>query len=326
MRKQKTALVLGGNGTIGTQLCKRLKHDGYWVRCVDRKANEFCESAADEVIIGDLLNYNFAKEVMYLEYRFDEVWNLCAEMGGAGFVFSKKWDSLIIYNSLMVNLNVAKSAVEVGCGRLFFSSSACAYGENLQIEINSPSLKESDAWVGGKPDSVYGIEKLTSEQIYDSFRRNNGLNIRIARLHNIFSTEAVFDGGREKFPAAICRKVAMASNGGYVEVWGDGFQVRSFLWIEECLDGMRRLMDSDYYEPLNIGSDESISMNDLAKMVIGFSGKDLSIKNVESNALGVRGRNSDNTLIEKTIGWKPTQKLEVGIKKLYDWINSEVNK
>ena len=328
----KTACVLGGHGMIGVQLVNRLKQEGYWVRSVDIKYPEYSIPEADSVLIADLRNINEVSKALFSpaqskvfdkENSFDEVYMLAAQMGGALYVFTGENDADIIHDSALMNLNVAKKSSELGVKKLFFSSSACAYSERLQENLNSAALKETTAW-DGKPDSVYGIEKLISEQLYDAYRRNYGLDIRIARFHNIFSTECTYKGGREKAPAAICRKVAEAKNGGYIEIFGDGLQQRSFLWIEECLDGVRKLMDSEYVYPINIGSNEMISINDLAKMVIDISGKNLSIKNVESNAIGVRGRNSDNTLIEEKLGWKPSKPLREGMEKLYNWINQKV--
>lgn len=329
----KTACVLGGHGMIGMQLVNRLKREGYWVRSVDVKHPEFAKSAADEAFILDLRNESNVSKALWNPQQtswhdkvnsFDEVYQLAADMGGALYVFTGVNDSDIIYDSTLINLNVAKKASELGVKKLFFSSSACAYSERLQESLDSASLKEDSAW-DGKPDSVYGIEKLISEQIYDAFRRNKGLDIRIGRFHNIFSPECTYKGGREKAPAAVCRKVAEAKDGGEIEIFGDGLQQRSFLYIDECLDGVRALMHSDYVYPVNIGSDEMISINDLAKMVIKISGKTLTIVNVESNALGVRGRNSNNELVEKVTGWRPTKPLEEGMVKLYDWVNKQVN-
>jgi len=330
----KTACVLGGHGMIGMQLVKRLKKEGYWVRSVDIKFPEYNTSEADHIFIADLRNvFEVSKalfspqqtQVFNKDKAFDEVYMLAAQMGGALYIFTGENDADIIHDSAIMNLNVAKKASEFGVKKLFFSSSACAYSERLQEDLNSSALKENTAW-DGKPDSVYGIEKLISEQLYDAFRRNYGLDVRIGRFHNIFSTECTYAGGREKAPAAICRKVAEAKDGGEIEIYGDGLQQRSFLWIEECLDGIIKLMDSDYVYPINIGSDEMISINDLAKMVIGISGKKLNIINIESNVTGVRGRNSDNSLIEETLKWKPTQSLKDGMVKLYDWVNKQVNK
>lgn len=329
----RTALVLGGTGTIGHQLCRRLKEEGFWVRCVDRKRNDYSETLCDEIIIGDLRDANFVSKVMFAPYQeslkdninsFTEVYALMAEMGGSFFVFSKENDADIIHNSALMNLHVCNYASSMSVKKIFFSSSACCYSESLQMTTDNAGLKESGAWEGGKPDSVYGIEKLFSEQVYDSFRRNKGLNIRIARFHNIFSEEGCWNNGREKFPSACCRKVAEAVEGGEIEVMGDGAQTRSFLYCQEALDGIRKLMDSDYQLPINIGSDEMISINDLAKMVIEISGKNLTIKNVESNALGVRGRNSNNDLIKKELGWSPSAPLKEGMIKLYRWVAKQV--
>lgn len=328
----KTALVLGATGTIGHQLCKRLKSEGYWVRAVDRKVNEYSDTQADELHIGDLRDEGFMSHMMFApnqrsesdtENSFDECYALMAEMGGAGYVFSKDNDAEIIHNSAIMNLHCAHQASLKKVKKVFFSSSACCYSERLQLNTSQCDLRENTAW-DGKPDSVYGIEKLFSEQVYDSYRRNFGLNVRIARFHNIFSEEGCWNNGREKAPSALCRKVAEAENGGEIEIWGDGLQTRSFLYCQEALDGVRALMNSEVFEPLNIGSDEMISINDLALMIIGISGKDVKIKNVPSNALGVRGRNSNNELIFQKIGWKPELPLKFGIWKLYHWINEQV--
>lgn len=334
MSKQKTVLVLGGAGTIGQQLCKHLKKEGFWVRCVDRKYNEFSDTECDEIIIGDLRDERIVSQVMFAPYQtsltdkensFDMVFALMAEMGGALFVFTKDNDADIIHNSSLMNLHVAQYASLMNVKKLFFSSSACCYPEKIQDELDSPALEEWMSWEG-KPDSIYGVEKLMAEDIYDSYRRNKGLNVRIGRFHNIFSTECTYTGGREKYPAAICRKVSEAKDGDEIEVFGDGKNQRSFLWIDECIEGVMRLMESDYYFPVNIGSSELISVNNLAKMVIEISGKNLTIKNVESNALGVRGRNSDNTLCQEVLGWQPTKPLREGMEKLYNWVNKEVQK
>jgi len=316
----KTALVLGGTGTIGHQLVKRLKRDGYYVVAADRKENEFCKSYADEFIECDLCLYSNVSPIFY-NRTFDFVFMLAAEMGGSTYVFTGENDSEIIHNSALMNLNVASAASKHGCGVIFFASSACCYSESLQMTNTANALPEVSAWEGGKPDSIYGIEKLFSEQVYDAFRRNEKLNIRIGRFHNVFSTEAVYKGGREKFPAAICRKISDAQDGDTIEIFGDGKQVRSFLWVDEAIEGILRLVASDYQYPVNIGSDYAISITDLAKMVIKISGKDLGIEYVPSNAIGVMGRNSDNTLIKEVLNWSPTQPLEQGMTKLYHWIN-----
>lgn len=329
----KKALVLGSGGMIGHQLTTYLVNNGYWVRGVDLHYPEFNDSKANEFIIGDLRNPSIISQVMFAPEQhqiendkdsFDIVFQLAAQMGGSLYVFTKMNDSTIIHDSLLINLNVANFASKFGVKKLFFSSSACAYSEKFQVGLDSPSLNENMVW-DGKPDSVYGIEKLAAEEVYDSFRRNNNLNVFIARFHNIFSTECTYFGGREKYPAAICKKVAEATDGGEIEVFGDGENQRSFLWIDECIEGVMRLIESDYHHPINIGSDELISVNDLAKMVIEISGKKLTIKNIPSDAVGVRGRNSDNTLIQQVLGWQPTASLKSGMEKLYSWINKQVN-
>jgi nucleoside-diphosphate-sugar epimerase len=328
----KTACVLGGNGMIGMKLVSRLKQEGYWVRSVDIKEPEFEKSKADEVFIKDLRDKESVSQSLFSPFQknvkeggFDEVYMLAAQMGGAFFCFTGVNDADIIHDSAIMNIHVADISSRIGVKKLFFSSSACCYSERLQEDLGNGGLKENGAW-DGKPDSVYGIEKLISEQVYDSYRRNKGLNVRIARFHNIFSTESTYMGDRPKAPAAICRKVAECPDGGEIEIFGDGIQERSFLWIDECLDAVRKLMDSEYYQPLNIGSDYLIGINELAKMVIDISGKNITIKNIPSNAIGVRSRCSDNTLIKEVLGWQPTQPLRTGMEKLYSWINQQVNK
>ncbi len=329
----KKILVTGAGGMIGHQLVKKLKKDGYWVRGVDLKYPEYSKSEADEFIIGDLRDALFVSKIMFSPFQsslsdnygsFDEAYFLAAQMGGAAYIFTGENDADIMYSSALININSLDAARKFNVKKVFFSSSACAYSEDLQLDTNSAALKESTAW-HGKPDSAYGIEKLFSEQLYMSYHKNYGMDIKIARFHNIFSTECTYKGGREKFPAAICRKVAEASNGDFIEIWGDGEQTRSFLWIDECLVGIEKLMNSNYHEPLNIGSDFMISINDMAKMVINISGKDLKLKHIESNALGVRGRNSDNTLIKEVLGWSPTKPLEDGLVRTYAWINQQVH-
>lgn len=331
--KQKIALVLGAGGFIGSYMVKRLKKEGYWVRGVDLKYPEFSPTIADEFIIGDLRNPATVSLVMFSPNQnsipdkgnsFDEVYQFAADMGGAAFVFTKENDFDIIHNSAMINLNVAEYAIKFGVKNIFYSSSACIYPQNIQEETDNKGLKESEAYPAN-PDSDYGYEKIISERLYDAARRNKELNIRIGRFHNIFGEEGTWFGGREKSPAAICRKVAQSVDGDDIEIWGDGLQTRSFLYIDECVEGVLRLMKSDYPYPINIGSDEMVSINDLARMVISISGKELGIKNVPSNAIGVRGRNSDNTLIKEVLGWRSTQPLRVGMEKLYSWVDKQVN-
>jgi GDP-D-mannose 3', 5'-epimerase len=320
----KTALVLGAGGFIGSHLVKRLKKEGYWVRGVDLKYPEFSKSKADEFFIGDLREKEIVEKVMFRPEGFDEVYQLAADMGGAGFVFSGANDAEIMHNSAMINLNVAEWAVRFGVKKLFYSSSACIYPEYNQMNPDNPKCSEDSAYPA-MPDSEYGWEKMFSERMFFAFSRNHELNVRIARFHNIFGPEGVYDGGREKAPAAICRKVIKAKENGTIEIWGDGKQTRSFLYIDECLEGVRRLMDSDFKGPVNIGSEEMVTINQLVNMVIDFSGKKLKIKHIDG-PLGVRGRNSDNHLIKEKLGWSPTLKLKDGMEKTFNWIKSHLRK
>ena len=322
MNNKKQALVLGAGGFIGSHLVKRLKKEGFWVRGVDLKYPEFSPTAADEFIIGDLRNPYLVRYV--IDRRFDEIYQLAADMGGAGYIFTGENDANVMHNSATINLNVLDVLKDVGVGKVFYSSSACIYPEHIQMDTENRGLKESDAYPAA-PDSEYGWEKLFSERLYMSYMRNYGVEVRIARFHNIFGPEGTWTGGREKAPAAICRKVAMAEDGGEIEIWGDGEQTRTFLYIDECLEGVRRLMDSDFTGPVNIGSEELISINDLAKMVIGFSGKELGLRHVEGPQ-GVRGRRSDNTLIKEKLGWAPTKPLRDGMEITYRWIEEQVKK
>ncbi len=318
----KIALVCGGGGFIGSHLIKRLKKDGYWVRGVDLKYPEFTETLADEFIIGDLRDPQVCSKV--LDQPFDRVYQLAADMGGAGFIFVGNNDADIMHNSALINLNIAHQATVANAKLLFYSSSACIYPERNQLDPDAPVCREDSAYPAA-PDSEYGWEKIFSERIYQAFSRNKGLNVRIARFHNIFGPEGTWNGGREKAPAALCRKVAEANNGESIEIWGDGKQTRSFLFIDECVEAVERLMNSDFSEPINIGSDEMVSINTLAEMIIKISGKDISIKNIPG-PLGVRGRNSDNTLIEEKLGWRPTEPLMSGLKKTYAWISEQVRR
>lgn len=330
----KKILVTGAGGFIGSHMVKKLKDEGHWVRGVDVKYPEFSDSPADEFIIGDLTDQRIASQVMLSptqnsladkENSFDEIFAFASWMGGAGVIFSGSFDADILRNSLMVDINTAYYANKMSAKKVFFSSTACCYNSELQLNPNNTGLKESDAYPAN-PDSDYGWGKLTSEKVYQAYNRNYGLDIRICRFHNVMGEESPFTGGKEKFPAAACRKVAETPDGGEIEIWGDGLQTRSFLHISEALEGVSRLMESSFISPVNIGSSEMISINDLAKMVIEISGKNLTIKNVESNALGVRGRNSDNTLIREKLNWEPTAKLYDGMCKLYNWVLSKVNK
>lgn len=316
----KKALVLGAGGFIGNHLVQRLKSEGFWVRGVDLKHPEFNSSAADEFVIGDLRDFQVCSSV--LDQSFDHVYQLAADMGGAGYLFTGENDAQVMHNSALINLHMADLCVKRSVDRIFYSSSACMYPEYNQMDPENPKCAESSAYPAD-PDSEYGWEKLFSERLYLSFHRNLGLKVRIARFHNVFGPYGTWEGGKEKAPAALCRKVAEAENGDFIEVWGDGLQTRSFLYIDECLDGVRRLMDSDFTGPVNIGSDEMISINGLAEMVIRLSGKHLQVRNIEGPT-GVRGRNSDNTLIRAELGWAPQEKLENGISKTYHWISEQV--
>lgn len=317
---QKRALVTGAGGFIGSHLVKRLKSEGYWVRGVDLKYPEFASTRADEFIIGDLRDPNVCEIVV--EPNFDEIYQLAADMGGAGYVFTGENDADIMHNSAMINLNVAEKALKKKVNKIFYSSSACMYPEYNQEDPNEPKLSEDSAYPAA-PDSEYGWEKLFSERFYLALQRNYGIDVRVARYHNIFGPEGTWRGGREKAPAAICRKVAEAEDGRYIEIWGDGKQTRSFLYIDECLEATRRLMESDFTGPVNIGSEEMVTINQLAQMIIEISGKNLSIKHVEGPQ-GVRGRNSDNRLIEEKLGWKPTEPLKKGLERTYQWIEMQV--
>lgn len=317
---RKTALVCGAGGFIGSHLVKKLKGEGFWVRGVDLKKPEFSRTCADEFIIGDLRDQKFCKKVF--DRSFDEVYQLAADMGGAGFIFTGDNDAEIMYNSAQINLNVLSNCVKSKIGKIFYSSSACIYPEYNQLDPNNPNLSEDSAYPAA-PDSEYGWEKLFSERMFLAYHRNHGLNVRIARFHNIFGPEGTWRGGREKAPAAMCRKVAEAKDGGTIEMWGDGKQTRSFLYIDECLKGVRRLMNSNFLGPVNIGSDEMVTLNQLAEMVMEAANKKLKIKHIKG-PLGVRGRNSDNKLIKKELGWAPKQPLIEGIRETYAWVENQV--
>jgi len=320
MRK---VLVCGAGGFIGGHLVKKLKKEGAWVRGVDSKQHEFATSPADEFIIGDLTRQTVVEKV--LDQPFDEVYQLAADMGGAGYIFTGENDANLMHNSATINLNIIQQAYVKGVKKIFYSSSACIYPAYNQQDPNNPNCAESSVYPA-EPDSDYGWEKLFSERLFQAFARNHGMQVRIARFHNVFGPEGTWIGGREKAPAAICRKVAEAEEGGQIEVWGDGLQTRSFLYIDECLEAVERFMNSDFEGPVNIGSEEMISLNDLAKMVIAISGKKLSIYNKPVSYEGVRGRRSDNRLIQEKLGWAPSKPLSEGIEKTYRWIATEVAK
>lgn len=316
----KTALVCGAGGFIGSHLVKKLKQEGFWVRGVDLKKTEYSETTADEFVVGDLRNQLFCEKM--LDQSFDEVYQLAADMGGAGYIFTGNHDADVMHNSATINLNMAYYSQKAGVKKIFYSSSACIYPAYNQLDPENPKCSENSAYPA-EPDSEYGWEKLFSERLYLSFYRNYNLNVRIARFHNIFGPEGTWHGGKEKAPAAICRKVAETADGGEIEVWGDGKQTRSFLFIDECLEGVRRLMDSEFTGPVNIGSEEMVSINQLAEMVMDIAGKKLSINHIEGPN-GVRGRNSDNHLIKEKLGWKPVKPLKNGLELTYQWILRQV--
>ena len=354
---KKTALVLGAGGFIGSHMVKRLKGEGYWVRGVDLKRPEFSATCADEFVTGDLRDVSFVKRV--LEYKgpfpnfhndvpyryilpFHEIYQFAADMGGAGFVFTGENDADIMHNSATINLNVLEEQRKLNetfngvhdgyseCNRpeldfktkIFYSGSACMYPEHNQLDADNPNCREDSAYPAA-PDSEYGWEKLFSERLYLAYNRNHDIPVRIARYHNIYGPEGTWYGGREKAPAAICRKVAYADSGDSIEVWGDGEQTRSFLYIDECIEGTRRLMESEFQGPVNIGSEEMVTINQLVETA-GKVAKKVIMKDHIDGPLGVRGRNSDNELIRKELDWGPVMTLEEGIRKTYNWIMTQI--
>jgi len=314
------ALVCGAGGFIGNHMVRKLKDEGFWVRGVDQKYPEFSETAADDFVIGDLRDQNLCRQIV--DRRFDEVYQFAADMGGAGFVFTGENDAVIMHNSGMINLNMLDACHKRNVKRIFYSSSACIYPEYNQMDPDNPNCAEDSAYPAN-PDSDYGWEKLFSERLYLAYHRNFGMEVRIARYHNIFGPLGTWDGGREKAPAAMCRKVAEAEDGGEIEIWGDGKQTRSFLYVDECLEGTLRLTRSDWTGPVNIGSDEMVTIDQLAEMAMEIAGKKLTKRHIEG-PLGVRGRNSDNRLIEEKLGWRPGRTLRDGLKKTYTWIKDQV--
>lgn len=329
----KRILVCGAGGFIGSHLVERLKSQGHYIVGADLKTPEFSETVADSFLICDLRDMYFVKHLL-ANYKIEEVYQLAADMGGAGYIFTGEHDAEIMHNSAQINLNVAEACKQAGIKKIFYSSSACMYPQEIQRISNNTGLQESDAYPAN-PDSEYGWEKLFSERLYLSYARNHGIDVRIARFHNIYGVRGTYKGGREKAPAAMCRKVIECIpdyvSGGVVgkdgemsiDVWGDGLQTRSFLYIDACIDGILRLMGSDCKHPVNIGSDEMVSINQLAQIAIDISGKPIKINNVESKALGVRGRNSDNEFIYSQLGWKPEYDLRKGMDKTYAWIKSQ---
>ena len=341
----KTALVLGAGGFIGSHMVKRLRSEGYWVRGVDLKHPEFCKSESNEFICGDLRDPefvrrilvfkgytgNFYKEIPFRFYEsFDEIYQFAADMGGAGFVFTGNNDADILHNSAIINLNVLEKqhqlneSIQVNKTKIFYSGSACMYPEHNQLDPNNPDCREESAYPAA-PDSEYGWEKLFSERLFLAYHRNHGIPVRVARYHNIFGPEGTWEGGREKAPAAICRKVAyLPEEGGSIEVWGDGLQTRSFLYIDECIEATRRLMDSDFIGPVNIGSEEMVSINQLVDIAAKVANKVVSKIHIDG-PLGVRGRNSNNELIRSKLNWNYSMTLEEGIQKTYNWIEDQIN-
>lgn len=321
----KTALVLGAGGFIGGHLVTRLKNRGYWVRGVDIKEHEYKKSEADEFLLLDLRDSINVEAALKLNNEtFDEVYQLAADMGGAGYIFTGEHDADVMHNSAIINLNVAHSAVQYKkMPKIFYSSSACMYPEYNQLDPNNPKCSEDSAYPAA-PDSEYGWEKLFSERMYLAYNRNYGLPIRIGRFHNIFGPYGSWNNGKEKAPAAICRKVASAEEGSSIEIWGDGKQTRSFLYIDECLDTIEKFMKSDFLGPMNIGSEEMVSINELVNRVMAIAGKNVTIQN-KPGPEGVRGRNSDNTLMREKLNWAPSALLNEGLKKTYEWINSMTN-
>jgi len=341
----KKALVLGAGGFIGNNLVSRLKREGYWVRGVDLKLPEFNKTEADEFIsgnVGDLRSQSNCARVVRFDGKqgnfynnvpeqyketFDEIYQLAADMGGAGFVFTGENDADIMHNSATINLNILNAVQQLNeikgtnTTKIFYSSSACMYPEHNQLDPDNPNCEESSAYPAD-PDSEYGWEKLFSERLFLAYSRNYGIPVRIARFHNIFGPLGTWDGGREKAPAAICRKVIQSD--GEIEIWGDGKQTRSFLYVDECVEGVRRLMESDFSDPVNIGSDEMVTINQLVDIASSIEGKEITKKHIDG-PLGVAGRNSDNKLIKESIGWVPDYPLAKGIEQTYKWIKEQVN-
>lgn len=314
------ALVLGAGGFIGSHMVRRLRQEGYWVRAVDLKYPDFSETQAHEFFAGDLTEP--AVMARALEGGFDEVYQFAADMGGAGYIFTGEHDADVMTNSGLINLNLLKACRHDKPPKIFYSSSACMYPEHNQLDPNNPNCAEDSAYPAA-PDSEYGWEKLFSERLYLAYARNYGFEVRIARYHNIFGPEGTWRGGKEKAPAAICRKVLESD--AEIEIWGDGEQTRSFLYIDECIEGTRRLMQSNWTGPVNIGSDQMISINNLARMAMSIEGRIRPLRHVPG-PLGVRGRVSDNRLIRERLGWAPSMPLVDGITATYHWIKGQIEK
>ena len=329
----KRIIILGGGGFIGGHLAFRLKREGNWIRICDIKKHEYWnhEDICDEFIVGDLRDPLVVESI--IDQNVDEVYQLAADMGGAGYIFTGENDANVMHNSALINLNVVHECAKKRVDKVFYSSSACMYPEHNQMDPNNPNCEESSAYPAN-PDSEYGWEKLFSERLYLAFNRNYKLDVRVARFHNIFGPMGTWTGGKEKAPAAMCRKVAESE--GEIEVWGDGQQTRSFLYVEECVEAIIRLMDSDFLGPVNIGSEEMVTINDLAKMAIEISGKKIKVNNLGGKdfldkygfncPVGVRGRNSDNRLFKDKVGWEVSMSLRSGMEKTYSWIKEQVEK
>jgi GDP-D-mannose 3', 5'-epimerase len=317
----KRILVNGAGGFIGGHLVKRLKAEGNWIRAVDIKRHEFREPPANEFIEGDLRDPEVVKAAVA---GIDEVYQLAADMGGAGYIFTGEHDASVMHNSATINLNTLEFGTQAGVKKFFYSSSACIYPEYNQLDADNPKCSEESAYPAA-PDSEYGWEKLFSERLYLSYMRNRGVQVRVARFHNIFGVEGTWCGGREKSPAALCRKVAETPDGGEIEIWGDGRQTRSFLYVDECVEGVRRLMESDFTGPVNIGSEEMVTINQLAETIMSIAGKRIGLRHIDG-PLGVRGRNSDNQVIRQRLGWEPNRPLREGLEKTYAWICREIEK
>ena len=316
----KKALICGAGGFIGSHLVTRLKSEGYWVRGADLKYPEFSPTTADDFVLADLRDPKSWEKALDIE--FDEAYQLAADMGGAGYIFTGDHDAHVMHNSAMINLHMAHYGVEKRVRKVFYSSSACMYPAYNQEDPQKPNCAESTAYPAA-PDSEYGWEKLFSERLYFAFFRNHGLDVRVARFHNIFGPEGTWQGGREKAPAALCRKVAEQEEGGTIEMWGDGEQTRSFLYIDECVEAVRRLMNSSFRGPVNIGSEEMVTINQMAEIIMQIAGKKLGVQH-RPGPTGVRGRNSDNRVIRAELGWEPSMSLKEGLTKTYWWIGSQV--
>ncbi len=318
----KTALVCGAGGFIGNHLVTRLKKEGFWVRGADLKFPKFSSTSADDFLLIDLRDPSACRAIV--DRRFDEVYQLAADMGGAGFVFTGENDADIMHNSAMINLNMLQACYERNVRRIFYSSSACIYPEHNQLDPENPNCEEGSVYPAA-PDSEYGWEKLFSERLYLAFARNYGMDVRIGRYHNVFGPYGSWNDGREKAPAALCRKVAEANSGGEIEIWGSGTQTRSFLFIDDCLDATLKLTRSDWSGPVNIGSEEMVSIDELVRMIMKIAKKKVVLRHV-SGPIGVNGRTSDNNLIEAKLGWKPQYSLMVGLRKTYTWVEEQVGR